>query len=161
MELIFIGDVVNTHGLKGEIRILSDFKFKESVFKKGMLFYINNSELKVNSYRTHKNYDMVTFEDLNSIEDVLIYKGESVYVSRDDLVYDGYLDEDLIGMDVYNENKLMGKIINIMKTDAHDILVIQNGKKHMVPNIPEFVTKVDIENNKMEIKYIKGLVDEN
>ena len=59
MNYIYIGDVVNTHGLKGEVRLLSDFKFKDSVFKPGMKFYIGKDKYEevVNSYRKHKNYE--------------------------------------------------------------------------------------------------------
>ena len=160
MNLIKIGVVSNTHGLKGEIRILSDFKFKENVFKKENKLYIMNNELIINSYRKHKDYDMVTFNDLNTIEDVLIYKGEDVYIDRDTLEYDGYLDCDLIGLDVYNEDKLMGKVVDILKTNAHDILVIQNGKRHMVPNIDEFVKDINLDKGFMHINYIEGLANE-
>lgn len=160
MNLIKIGMVSNTHGLKGEIRILSDFKFKENVFKKEKKLYIMNNELIINSYRKHKDYDMITFNDLNTIEDVLIYKGEDVYIDRDTLEYEGYLDCDLIGLDVYNEDKLMGKVVDILKTNAHDILVIQNGKRHMVPNINEFIQDINLDKGIMHINYIEGLVNE-
>lgn len=160
MNLIKIGHVSNTHGLKGEIRILSDFKFKENAFKIGNKLYIMNDELIIKSYRQHKEYDMVIFKELDKIDDVLIYKGEDVYIDRNTLEYDGYLDEDLIGLDVYNNNQLMGKVVDIMKTNAHDILVIQNGKRHLVPNIEKFVKNVDLENKRIEIEYIKGLAGE-
>lgn len=160
MNLIKIGHVSNTHGLKGEIRILSNFRFKENAFKISNKLYIMNDELIIKSYRKHKEFDMVTFKELDSIDDVLIYKGEDVYIDRDTLEYDGYLDEDLIGLNVYNGNTLMGKVVEIMKTNAHDILVIQNGKKHMVPNIDEFIKNIDLINKRIDINYIKGLVDE-
>lgn len=163
MDYIYIGDVVNTHGLKGEIRIVSDFKFKTSVFKIGMPFYIGKEKNKeiVASYRVHKEYDMVTFEERNHIEDVLIYKNEAVYVNREDLVYEGYLDEDLIGLEVYCDEKHIGHVDSILKTNAHEILVVKNGSKHMIPNIEEFIEKVDLENNRLEVKYMKGLLNEN
>ena len=103
MEYIYIGDIVNTHGLKGEVRILSHFKFKKNVFKIDMPFYISKNYYKeiIKSYRVHKNYDMVIFNGKNSIDDVIIYKGEPVYVNKDDLEYDGYLNEDLIGLKVF------------------------------------------------------------
>ena len=160
MNLIKIGHVSNTHGLKGEIRILSNFRFKENAFKVSNKLYIMNDELIIKSYRKHKEYDMVTFKELDSIDDVLIYKGEDVFIDRDTLEYNGYLDEDLIGLSVYNGNTLMGKVVEIMKTAAHDILVIQNGKKHMVPNIDEFIKNIDLINKRIDINYIKGLVDE-
>lgn len=160
MNLIKVGHVSNTHGLKGEIRILSNFRFKENAFKISNKLYIMNDELIIKSYRKHKEFDMVTFKELDSIDDVLIYKGEDVYIDRDTLEYNGYLDEDLIGLNVYNGDKLMGKVVEIMKTAAHDILVIQNGKKHMVPNIDEFIKNVDLVNKRIDINYIKGLASE-
>lgn len=162
MNYIYIGNVQNTHGLKGEIRISSDFKFKESVFVPGMKFYIgkDKKEEVVNSYRTHKNYDMVTFNDKNHIEDVIIYKSENVYVNKCDIEYDGYLDEDLIGLDVYCDDAHIGHVDSILKTNAHDILVVKNGSKHMIPNISEFIKSVDLERKRMEINYMKGLLNE-
>lgn len=160
MNLIKVGHVSNTHGLKGEIRILSNFRFKENAFKISNKLYIMNDELIIKSYRKHKEFDMVTFKELDNIDDVLIYKGEDVYIDRDTLEYDGYLDEDLIGLSVYNKDILMGKVVEIMKTTAHDILVIQNGKKHMVPNIDEFIKNIDLVNKRIDINYIKGLASE-
>lgn len=160
MDLIKIGHVSNTHGLKGEIRILSNFKFKENAFKVSNKLYIMNDELIIKSYRKHKEFDMVTFKNLDSIDDVIIYKGEDVFIDRDNLEYSGYLDCDLIGLDVYDNNNFMGKVVDVISSSAHDILVIQNGKKHMVPNIDEFIKKVDLINKKIDINYIKGLASE-
>ena len=159
MEYLNIGKIVNTHGIKGEVRILSSFSDK-SIFKPGNILYINNDALEITSYRVHKNYDMVTFIDRNHIEDVLIYKNEPVYVNRDDIEYEGYLDEDLIGLEVYCEDKHIGHVDSILKTNAHDILVVKNGSKHMIPNIAEFIDKVDLENKRLDIVYMKGLLNE-
>ena len=163
MKYIYIGDIVNTHGLKGEVRILSDFKFKQSAFRSGINFYIGANKIKeeVVTYRVHKNYDMVTFKGKEYIDDVLPFKNEPVYVNKDDLEYDGYLDEDLIGLDVFCNGLNIGHVDSILKTNAHEILVVQNGSKHMIPNIDEFIEKVDLDNNRLEIKYMKGLLNEN
>lgn len=160
MNLIYVGSVTNTHGLKGEVRILSHFKFKDSAFKVSNKLYIRGDELVITSYRKHKEYDMVTFDGFDTIEDVLIYKGESVYVDRDTLEYDGYLNEDLIGLSVYNKDVFMGKVVDVLTTNAHEVLVIENGERHMVPNVDEFVKKIDLENKTIHINYIKGLVNE-
>ncbi len=162
MNYIYIGDIVNTHGLKGEVRIISEFKFKDSVFKKDMKFYIGKEKKEevVSTYRKHKEYDMVTFNTKDYIDDVIIYKGEPVYVNRDDLVYDGYLDEDLIGLDVYCNNENIGHVDSILRTNAHEILVVQNGCKHMIPNVDEFIENVDLSNRRLDIKYMKGLLNE-
>ena len=163
MDYIYIGDIVNTHGLKGEIRIISEFKFKDTAFAIGRKCYIgkDHKEEVIETYRKHKDFDMVTFKDKKHIDDVIIYKNEPLYVHRYDITYDGYLDEDLIGLDVYCEKVHIGHVDSILKTNAHDILVVKNGSKHMIPNVEEFIKKVDLENKVLEINYMKGLLNEN
>ena len=119
MKYITIGKIVNTHGIKGEVRLLSSFKFKNKVFKKDMPIYIGNTKKKeiINSYRPHKQFDMVTLVGYNNINQVLKYKGSRVYINREDidLSKDEYLDEDLIGLDVKVGDKVVGKIQKIEK----------------------------------------------
>jgi len=160
MNLIYIGKLVNTHGIKGEVRIISDFKYKNDVFKENNNLYINDTKYIIKSYRTHKMYDMVTLQGINSIEDALTLKSSKVYINRDEFKFSGYLDEDLIGLSVYDKDLYKGKIIEILKTKSNDLLVIYGIKKHMVPNIDVFVKNIDLENKKIEIDYIEGLDNE-
>ena len=92
MEYIYVGKIVNTHGIKGEIRILSDFKYKNEIFKENFKLYIGTQkqEMIIKNYRKHKMYDMVLFYDINDINEVLKYKGQSVYINKDDIKVDGY-----------------------------------------------------------------------
>ena len=165
MNFIYIGDLVNTHGIKGEVRIVSDFKYKDQIFKPGFKLYIGKKKemLIIKTHRVHKNYDMVTLEGINSIEDAIIYKGELVYINRNDLKEYDYLSEDLINMEVYDENnEKLGIVKTIDKNIIYEILIVNNGKKdYFVPNIPEFVLKVDLDKKRIIIKNIKGLIDEN
>ena len=87
MEYIYIGDIVNTHGIKGELRILSDFKYKENVFKKNFKIYIgkNKEEQIINTYRKHKMFDMITLVGFTNINEVLKYKKMPVYINKKDL----------------------------------------------------------------------------
>ena len=163
MNYIYIGKIVNTHGIKGEVRIKSDFKYKKDVFKKDFNIYIGNNKIKqtINTYRVHKEYDMITFNGITNINDVLEYKGLNVYVVREELNIDGILDEDIIGMNVYSDTKEIGLVTDILKSKAHDILVIEKDKKrYLVPYIDEFVN-IDINNKKIMINEIEGLLDEN
>lgn len=164
MELIYIGDLVNTHGLKGEVRILSDFKYKKEVFKVGNHLYIgkNKNNLVIKSYRVHKNYDMVTFDGLDSIDDVIVYKGDIVYFDKDELKIDGYLDTDLFGFSVYQNNKNVGKVTDLKKSKLYTLLVVSNNNKdYLIPNDANFILNVDFENKKIYIIEMWGLVDEN
>ena len=163
MNYIYIGKIVNTHGIKGEVRIKSEFKYKKDVFKKDFNIYIGNDKIKqtINTYRVHKDFDMITFNNITNINDVLEYKGLNVYINREDLVIDGILDEDIIGMNVYSNNKEIGIVTDILRSKAHDILVIEKDKKrYLVPYIDEFVN-IDIKNNKIAVNEIEGLLNEN
>ena len=155
---------VNTHGLKGEVRLLSDFEYKKRVFKKNFKIYIGRSkdEVVINTYRVHKEYDMLTFEGLTSIDDVIIYKGDKVYINRDDLKIKGYFNEDLIGLSVYNNDKYIGKVEYIMKNKTYNILVVtEDENKNLIPNISEFISNIDLENKRIDVKEIPGLINEN
>ena len=160
MDLIDIGKIVNTHGLKGEIRIISNFKYKKDVFKVNNLIYINDKKYIIRSYRFHKIYDMITLDLVNTIEEAEKLKGLNIYINRADYKFNGYLNEDLIGLDVYDKEVLKGKIIDIVKTISNELLVIEGSKRHMVPNIPEFVKSIDLNKNRIYIEYIRGLDNE-
>ena len=71
MQKVYVGKVVGTHGIKGEIRIISDFQFKDKVFVVGNILVINDKDYVIRSYRKHKNFDMVTLNDYNDINEVL------------------------------------------------------------------------------------------
>lgn len=166
MDYVYIGDIVNTHGIKGELRIISDFKYKNQVFTPNFNIYIGNKKelFTIESYRTHKNYDMVCLKGLNDINDVLIYKGEPVYVRRDSLNIDTYLDEDLIGMEVLDKDKsnILGRVKELLHSKAYDLIVVtKDDKDYLVPNIKEFILNVDLDKKQITINNIKGLIDEN
>ena len=98
MEKIYIGKIVSTHGIKGELKILSDFDYKSKVFVVGNKLIIDDKEYTIKSYRVHKNFDMVTLDDYTDINEVLFLLKRNVYVSKDELSVndDEILDEDLI-----------------------------------------------------------------
>ena len=163
MNYVYIGDLVNTHGLKGEVRILSDFKYKETIFKIHNTLYIgkNKEKLVINSYRKHKNYDMLTFDGLNAIEDVINYKGDKVYINRDDLDKEIILDEDLIGFSVYQGGIFKGVVSSLMSSNLYTLLVIKkDDKEYLIPNISKFVLSIDFNEKNIYIIEMKGLLDE-
>ena len=164
MNFIYIGDIVNTHGIKGEVKILSHFKFKSSVFIKGTCLYIgiDKVKLEINNYRKHKMFDMVTFVGIDDINDVLKYKGECVYIDRNEIKYDGVLNEDLIDMEVFGNGDFVGRVTGILNNGVYDILVVENDDcRSLVPNISEFVLNIDVARKRIDINVIEGLLNEN
>lgn len=164
MKFINIGKIVNTHGIKGEVKIISHFKYKSNVFIKGTSLYIGDSKIKliINSYRHHKVFDMVTFVGINDINEVLKYKGEAVYIDKNEVKIDGILNEDLIDMNVYGDDSFVGRVTDILNNGVYDILVVENEKsKSLIPNISEFVLNIDLNNNRIDINMMEGLINEN
>lgn len=147
MKYIFIGRIVNTHALKGEVRILSDFEFKDRIFKENTLLYIGENKDKeiIETYRKHKQFDMVKFKGIDYINDVLKYKGSKVYIDESilNLKDDEILISELINMDVYNDNKYVGKITEYRSDNGNNMLRVNN---KLIPYNKDFITKIDKEN---------------
>lgn len=162
MDYISVGKIVNTHGIKGELRILSDFELKNQVFIIGKNIYIGDSFIKeeITSYRKHKEFDMITLKDYNNINQVLKYLRKQVYVKREDLNIDKYLMTDLIGFDVYLKEQKIGKIIDFVYNGSNKLLVVEGLKKFYIPMVEDFVNKVDINNCKVDVTdNVKGLIE--
>ena len=158
MKLVYIGKYVNTHGLKGEIKILSDFEYKDKVFKAGNSIYIDNNKYTINSYRVHKGYDMVTLDGISDIDDIELLKGSNVYIDNDEYSFE-YVYSDLIGFSIY-DNDYRGEVIDIVKSKLYPMLKVKYNKEYMIPYIDNFIDKVDLESKKIYIKYMKGLYED-
>ncbi len=153
MSRVILGKYVNTHGIKGEIRIKSNFKYKDRVFKIGNEIIINNKSYVINSYRVHKDYDMVTLKDIDDINKIPFCKNTLVYINREDyLENNDYLDSDLIGFIIYN-SEIEKKVLDIN-------YLMGNKKLFKIDNgyIPfELVKKIDFKNKKILIEEVSGL----
>jgi len=159
--MVYVGEIVNTHGIKGELRIISDFKYKEEVFIPGKKIFLGKRKQEeiIKTYRKHKNFDMITFEGIDDINEAIIFKGDDVFVKREDLKIDGYVDEDIIGLEVYTE-EFIGKVDTILKNKQEILVIKNNDKTYLVPFVDEFVS-VDLKNNRINLSVIEGLLDEN
>jgi len=163
MNYICIGKIVNTHGIKGEVRILSDFPYKKEIYDIGTNLYIGKKKenVVVTSYRRHKMFDMLTFKGITNINDVIKYKGEFIYFNRDEVSLPGLIDQDYIGLEVYEKDNYIGRVSSIMKNKPHDILVIEkDNNRNLIPNISTFVKQVDIDSKQIQIESIEGLLHE-
>ncbi len=161
MEYLYVGKIVNTHGIKGEVRILSEFRYKDKVFVQGFPIYVGKDKILeiVRSYRVHKIFDMITMEGYSNINEVLKYKGQAVYVRRDDLKLDRdeFLDEDLIGLDVIVNQQIVGKVKRIIR-GVQDLLVVErDGQEYKVPYVSGLVKEIQLEKG-ITLEDVKGLL---
>ena len=146
MEKLFVGKVVTTHGIKGEIKILSSFQFKEKVFSVGNKLIIDNNEYEIKSYRVHKGFDMVTLDDYHDINEVLFLLKKEVYVDKDSLDFsdDEVLDEELMEFSVITTDGRSGKILEIFyASPTNKVMRIDIGYEYLVPFNSPFMKKLD------------------
>ena len=154
MNRLYIGKIVNTHGIKGELRIKDNLTTKQRnvIFKIGSNLIIDDKTYKITSYRVHKDYDMVTFLGLNNINEVLFLKGKKVYKSKNEinLNNEDILDSELITYKVRTTDNIEGKILDIEETgNNYKILrLLINNNEVLVPYHKDF-TKID--SNKKEV----------
>ncbi len=161
---ISIGKILNFFGIKGEAKVgYSDFNRLKNT-KKVYMLDGDKKELAIEHVRQGKNFAIVKFKNINDINDLIQYKGQRIFVSKketlDKLEKNEYLINDLIGCEVYKEDEIIGKVINISTNGAQDLLNIENNlhQVKMVPFVNEFFPVVDIENKKIVIKPIEGLL---
>lgn len=161
MDFIYVGDIVNTHALKGEMRIVSFFDYKEAIYQKDFPFYIGDMYEKhfLSSYRKHKEYDLLTFHGIDTIEKANIYKGKSIYVKRDSVSATSYFIEDFINLSVYEKDVYIGKIIEVEESKAHKIFLLDNYIR--IPYVDVYVKKIDLQNQRMYVERVRGFLDEN
>ena len=171
MNYFNVGKIVNTQGLQGELRVLSVTDFSEERFKKSSRLSIFDdknqfvTEVEIASHRKQKNFDIVKFKGLYHINDVEKYKGCSLKVAEEDLAVleeDEFYYHEIIGLDVYEGDQLIGQIKEILQPGANDVWVVaRKGKRDLLlPYIPPVILKVDIPNGRVEVDIMEGLDDE-
>lgn len=159
-----VGQIVNTHGIKGEIKVKSNSDFTDVRFQPGQVLTVvhNNNDLEytVKSHRVHKGLHMLTFEGINNINDIEHLKGSSIYQERDheDIVLEEneFYYSDIIGCTVFDDQETpIGRVINIFETGANDVWVIKGSKEYLIPYIADVVKEVDVENKKLSSRQWK------
>lgn len=156
----YIGEIVNTQGIKGELRIKLYEGYQEN-FDNFSFFYINGEKMIIEKHRFKKNLAIVKFEGLDNINDAEEFIREKIYLFKDDIVLEAgeFLIDDVIGFDVISDKKSVGTLIDIdlFKT-SQGVLEIKNDEtSFLVPLHGNFIEKIDMKNKKIYIKNIDGL----
>jgi 16S rRNA processing protein RimM len=171
-EWFQVGKIVNTHGIRGEVRIISQTDFADERYQVGNELVIGDSpngpmtHVIIESHRRHKNFDLLTFEGYPNINDVQGFKGQNLYVSEDqmgELGENEFYYHEIIGCEVVTDEGVeLGKIKEILSTGANDVWVIQRkGKRDLlIPYIEEVVKDINPTEKKVVIHVIEGLIDD-
>ena len=162
-----VGQIVNTFGIKGEVKV-TPFTDDINRFDDLKKVYVKTRKedklYKVENARYHKNMVLLKLEGIENPEQAEILKNAFLEIDREDAIplEEGqYFIVDLIGLEVYTEEgKLLGKVDDIYNAGANDIYVIKDelGKQILLPGIEEVIKQVELENGKIIVHLIPGLI---
>lgn len=154
-EYMTIGQIINTHGLKGELKV---YPLTDDInrFRKLKKVYIDNTEKKVIWCKTQVDKIIMKVEGIESIEEALKYKSKYLEVKREDAVKlpEGrYFISDLLSCTVFDSNnERIGKIYNVIQTPANDVYWIKEPKEILIPALKDIVLSIDINEEKIVVR---------
>lgn len=160
-QFLEAGQIVNTHGIRGEVRIqpwCDSAEFLLDIDK----FYMDGKAVKFMGKKVHKAMLIAKPEGVDNANDAALLKGKVLYFDRDDANLDDGLVfiDDLIGLEAVNveTGEVFGKVTNVLKLPASDVYVIKGEGEYMIPAVDEFLKEVDVEGGKVFFKLIEGMI---
>lgn len=167
-QFLEIGQIVSTHGVKGELRVNPWCDTPEFMKKFKTLYFDENGEkaVKVTACRPHGNIVILKLEGIDTVEQAQKLRNKVLFMSRKDakIKKGDWFIQDLIGCTVYDtdDNSIIyGTLTDVAQTGANDIWYInKNGKEYIIPAIKDVVIKVDVENDSIFIRPLKGIFND-
>lgn len=166
-DLFRVGVIANTHGIKGEVKVFPTTGEPERFnYLKDVILDTGKEKLplEVSSVRFFKNLVIVKFKGINNINDIEKYKGCELYVTRENAIPleegEYYLADILDAKVVTEDGEDFGVLTDILETGANNVFVVDHqGKEVLLPDIPDCVKNVDVENGIITVYIMKGLLD--
>ena len=165
-QFLQVGVISSTHGIRGEVKVFptTDDPMRFKKLKKVLLDTGRERlELEVQSVRFFKQFAIVKFKGIDNINDIEKYKGKGIFVPREDAVpldEDEYYIADLIGMEVFTEDGHFGVVRDVMETGANEVYIVESDEhgEVLIPAIRQCVLDVNVEEKKMKIRLMDGLI---
>jgi 16S rRNA processing protein RimM len=159
-----IGKIVNTHGVKGEVKV---YPYTDDVnkFVDFDHLYVEDQKIQIETVRIHKNMALIKFKGYDNMDQVLPLMNKNVFIDRDlvDDGGDGHYIVDLIGCEIFDESGIMiGVLVDVLQNTSQDLYQIRrsdNGKDFYLPVVDEFVKSIDLNTRKIIVHLIEGLME--
>lgn len=163
MKLQFVeaGEIVTTHGVKGEMKVLPWLDSPEDLCDFDRC-RIDGKEYEIEACRVQKTCNLVKLSGIDTMEAAQAMRGKTVELYREDIDDEVIFAAELIGMEVFCEGELIGKIKEVLDYPGNSVYVIKGTREYMIPAVKEFILSTDMEKNEMQVKLIEGMrSDEN
>lgn len=158
MKLDFIeaGEIVTTHGVRGEVKLLTWVDSPEFMceFKR---VRIEGTEYKLESCRVQKTCNLLKLRGVDTVEAAQALRGKTVEIYRSDVSDEIIFAAELVGMQVFADGARIGELVEVMDYPGNQVYVVRGEHEYMIPAVREFVLSVDMEKNEMQVRLIKGM----
>ena len=158
MRLPFIeaGEIVNTHGVRGEIKMLPWLDSPEDM--RGFTrCRIGGKDYAITACRVQNTCNLLKLEGVDTMEAALALRGKTVTLYREDMDEDVIFAGDLIGMEVFSQAKRIGELTQVLDYPGNQVYVVKGEREYMLPAVKEFILSTDLEANRMEVKLLEGM----
>ena len=163
MKLQFIeaGEIVTTHGLKGEMKVLCWLDDPEMLCEFNRC-RISGKEYNIETCRVQKTCNLLKVAGIDTIEQAQTMRGKTVELYREDIDDEVIFAAELHGVEVYAEGEKIGQIRDVLDYPGNCVYVVKGKYEYMIPAVSQFILSTDLEKNEMQVKLIEGMrTDEN
>ena len=158
MRLPFIeaGEIVNTHGVRGEIKMLPWLDSPEDM--RGFTrCRIGGKDYAITACRVQNTCDLLKLEGVDTMEAAQALRGKIVTLYREDMDEDVIFAGDLIGMEVFSQAERIGELTQVLDYPGNQVYVVKGEREYMLPAVKEFILSTDLDGNRMEVKLLEGM----
>lgn len=158
MRLPFIeaGEIVNTHGVRGEVKMLPWLDSPEDM--RGFTrCRIGGKDYAITACRVQNTCDLLKLEGVDTMEAAQALRGKTVTLYREDMDEDVIFAGDLIGMEVFSQAERIGELTQVLDYPGNQVYVVKGEREYMLPAVKEFILSTDLEGNRMEVKLLEGM----
>ena len=158
MKLQFIeaGEIVTTHGIKGEVKVLPWLDSPEDLCDFDRC-RIDGKEFEIELCRVQKTCNLVKLSGIDTMEAAQAMRGKKIELYREDIDDEVIFAAELIGMNVFAEGQQIGKIKEVLDYPGNCVYVVKGEHEYMIPAVKAFVVDTDMEKNEMQVKLIEGM----
>ena len=158
MRLPFIeaGEIVNTHGVRGEVKMLPWLDSPEDM--RGFTrCRIGGKDYAITACRVQNTCDLLKLEGVDTMEAAQALRGKTVTLYREDMDEDVIFAGDLIGMEVFSQAERIGELTQVLDYPGNQVYVVKGEREYLVPAVKEFILSTDLDGNRMEVKLLEGM----